>query len=377
MQTDMHYYGTYAMARAAGLSEEDCYLIAYAAQFVDDNAAGEFVEFDDGARIDTEATAHHPVDIKNVGQFDPEDQRKVWVPFHFLPGNEGAEYSERLRCVKDSLPAQEMIQNHADHVDKAFGLYLVGIAAHVYADTFSHYGFSGISSEGNKVDQNSIELRDIDAPIREYIEGKAEKFFEKETARVEDNPFKKLYNMIRRKLDMVQAKVAELGGALGHGPVATYPDRPFLTWQFNYEQENQASGVRNNPATFLDGCKKLHQIFAYVKARVERDTSRGGSGKSFEYIQSSVETVLKTEAGKQGRIDAWQKAARSGAFGIAAPIPEYDHNHWKSQWEDLKANHTRSNQAIDTDIFKFYCAAAYHRNYVIRDLLPKYGLVID
>ena len=232
MQTDMHYYGTYAMARAAGLSEEDCYRVAYSAQFVDDNAAGECIEFDDGARIDTEATAHHPVDLKNVGQFDPEDQRKVWVPFHFLPGNVGAEYSERLRCVKDSPAAQEMIQNHADHVGKEFGLYLLGIAAHVYADTFSHYGFSGISSAVNKVHQDSIELRDIDAPIREYIEGKAVRFFEKEAARIDENPFKQLYKFILRQFDLLQADLAELGGALGHGPVATYPDRPFLTWQF-------------------------------------------------------------------------------------------------------------------------------------------------
>lgn len=36
MQTDMHYYGTYAMARAAGLNQDTCRKIAYSAQFVDD-----------------------------------------------------------------------------------------------------------------------------------------------------------------------------------------------------------------------------------------------------------------------------------------------------------------------------------------------------
>ena len=30
--------------------------------------------------------------------------------------------------------------------------------AHVYADTFSHYGFSGVSSRNNKVDGSSFEL---------------------------------------------------------------------------------------------------------------------------------------------------------------------------------------------------------------------------
>ena len=38
MQIDMHYYCTFAMARAAGLAPEDSRIIATAAQFVDDNA---------------------------------------------------------------------------------------------------------------------------------------------------------------------------------------------------------------------------------------------------------------------------------------------------------------------------------------------------
>ena len=36
MQQDMHYYGTYAMARAAGLAVKDAKILAYAAQYVDD-----------------------------------------------------------------------------------------------------------------------------------------------------------------------------------------------------------------------------------------------------------------------------------------------------------------------------------------------------
>lgn len=93
MQVDMHYYGTYAMARAAGLAPADCRVIATAAQFVDDNAGKDSISFKDGARVDVDATAHHALDVANL---DPEDQRNVWIPFHFIPGNAGAEYTERL-----------------------------------------------------------------------------------------------------------------------------------------------------------------------------------------------------------------------------------------------------------------------------------------
>ena len=107
MQLDMHYYGTYALARAAGLTPKACQIIATAAQFVDDNAASYHIEFQDGGRIDSQATAHHPSSVAR--NLDPADQRRVWVPFHFLPGNDGQTFPERLLCRKDSPIAKAMV----------------------------------------------------------------------------------------------------------------------------------------------------------------------------------------------------------------------------------------------------------------------------
>ena len=70
MQIDMHYYGAYAMARAAGLERETARVVATSAQFVDDNAARSQVTFWNGVRIDTEATAHHPIDLSNRDERD-------------------------------------------------------------------------------------------------------------------------------------------------------------------------------------------------------------------------------------------------------------------------------------------------------------------
>ena len=41
MQIDMHFYGTYALARAAGIKPDSAHTIAYASQFVDDALEGE------------------------------------------------------------------------------------------------------------------------------------------------------------------------------------------------------------------------------------------------------------------------------------------------------------------------------------------------
>ena len=106
MQKDMHYFGTYAMFRAAGLAPKVCQIIATAAEFVDDNGEHETIEFLDGGRLDFIPTAHHSTDIKSIYHYY---QRLIWVPFHFIPGNEGRTISERLLCRKDSTIACETV----------------------------------------------------------------------------------------------------------------------------------------------------------------------------------------------------------------------------------------------------------------------------
>ena len=132
-------------------------IIATSAQFVDDNVARSHVDFRDGSRLDQETTAHHPIDLSNR---DDRDQRRVWVPFHFIPGNEGDDCTERLKCRMDSPIVRELRDHHLTYADRGFGLHLLGITAHVYADTFSHYGFSGVSSRGNKVDNSSFRFHE-------------------------------------------------------------------------------------------------------------------------------------------------------------------------------------------------------------------------
>ena len=374
MQLDMHYYGTYAMARAAGLNPEAARIVATSAQFVDDNTAQSHVEFQDGARIDQEATAHHPFNFSNL---DAHDQRRVWVPFHFIPGNVGETYTERLKCRMDSQIVQEMRDNHLTFSDRAFSLHMLGIAAHVYADTFSHYGFSGVSSRGNRVDNSSFRFHeDVDetsvalsSDMRNYVTEKATRFFEH---RGEHGGL----------LDNIKGLLAETAsGALGHGSVATLPDRPYLVWSFDYEERPDAivdvRSTRNNPVTFLAGCRALHDMFRRFVG-MQRDSHGSGDGREFELIAPRVQEVLLVQANKAGRIAAWQDAAQSGSFfGTAGEsIPEYEGDAWNEQWDKLDGSED-CRAAMDLPIWRFYQAASLHRIYVLRDLLPKYGLIVD
>ncbi len=376
MQLDMHYYGTYAMARAAGLTADVSKIIASCAQFVDDNAARSHVTFRNGSRIDVEATAHHTVDGANL---DEGDQRQVWVPFHFLPGNIGDSYTERLKCRMDSEIAQEMRDHHLALADRAFAPALIGIAAHVYADTFAHYGFSGVSSRGNKVDNGSFKFHadvdGVDGTIAEltpemqtYIQGKADAFFAREGE----------HGGLRAN---IMSWLGEnLSGALGHGSVATYPDRPYLVWSFDYEREdaviNGIDSARSNPVTFFRGCRALHEMFRRF-AMARRDDYGSGQHRSFDDIATRVFSVLAVQGDKETRIQAWQDAAREGTvFGEPGEqIPEYEGASWNDQWRefDEQENYTA---AMASPIWHFYQAASLHRNYVLRDLLPKHGLIV-
>ena len=44
-------------------------------------------------------------------------------------------------------------------------------------------------------------------------------------------------------------------GGLGHAGVGTYPDRPYLHWEFIYE--NGEVSDRNNRETYIEGCEKM------------------------------------------------------------------------------------------------------------------------
>ncbi len=360
MQLDMHYYGTYAMARAAGLKAEVCKTIATAAQFVDDNAASVHVEFLDGGRIDAQPTAHHLGSLSNI---DAEDQRQVWVPFHFLPGNEGETFSERLLCRIDSAIARQMIAHHLTYAKNDFGIYLAGITAHVYADTFSHFGFSGVSSRWNKIVNDSITFdTGLDPDIQDYIEGKARDFYRR-------------YHQEAGFIANMKSWLAEtVSGALGHGAVATYPDRPYLSWSFEYEHAGRPREKRDNPATYLSACQALHKMFVSL-GRANPDLSQG-DGIGFSRIRGAVKGVLAFQGKKEDRIRQWRAAARKGTIGSSRfSIPRYNPEPWLKNAARMN-NKEDSQRALQTHIYHFYRAASLHRNYVLRELLPEHGLVV-
>ena len=184
MQIDMHFYATYTLARAAGIPSRDAKIIAHAAQYVDDSNSQDIERHPDGGMLYLIATAHHPFKAAWDSWVDHNEQRRVWVPFHFLPGGSGDTLEEKLLCIADSQIARKMIEHHIDVAagNCPFGLQLLGIAAHVYMDTFAHYGFSGIGSRYNLVMEDSISL-EVNGGLKRDMFEKAKEFAKKHGAR--------------------------------------------------------------------------------------------------------------------------------------------------------------------------------------------------
>lgn len=340
MQIDLHYYATYVLAIAAGFDPETARRIATAAQYVDDNAAPDSLVLKDGARIAFTATAHHPADLENLSQ---NDQRQVWVPFHFLPGGGDATvaYDHRLVCSADSGVSADIRQYAIDHFSQPFGPELLGIVSHVVADTFSHQGFSGVSSPLNRVDQRTIRLDPsglVPHSVLDYIRAKAEKFLER-----------------------FIGKMADDVSALGHGAVATYPDRPYLEWQ--YRRDFDGATIRcDNVSRFTDGCAVLFAMFRAVT----------GAARQWDSLAGAVRTLLRTPGDVDARIAAWQTQADS-LCGVAR-VPDYDARALhaatmalRSQTSDAVRNHP---------IIRFHQAAELYRAHVLNRLLPSVGVLI-
>ncbi|HTH18248.1 MAG TPA: DUF6765 family protein [Magnetospirillum sp.] len=363
MQIDMHYFGTYAMARAAGMSREHAQIAASAAQYVDDNVQDHPVVLKDGARLARTPTAHHLGD--EIANIDPDDQRDVWVPFHFLPGNEASptgdnDYTERLKCRKNSEPALVMIEEVVGRVAlDPLGLERVGVTAHVFADTFSHYGFSGVSSRRNRVDGDSFRFQGLEPDMEKLLR----------------NGHKSFLARFGHKLADVKSWVAEtVTDGLGHGAVATYPDLPYLSWGFDYEFPTRIPENRNNRDSFLEACAALHHFFTRVVA--QRGDFAEGTARPFASISDAVVEILSVKGDSGERAAAWQRAAQTGRlFTQAEHIPTYLGDEW-TQWLEEADGKADSDEALKQPACRFHLAANAHRSWVLHELLPSRNLLV-
>lgn len=372
MQIDFHHAVTYLCARLAGFAESEAELIAHSAQYVDDATAAGEVWFDNGMIFPRTASAHKMLDYKNT---DELANHRVWLPFHFLPGNQQElapnsapmynedEFMMRCICRPNSPPAREMMKAVIKRQDRPYAIYRLGIATHVFMDTWAHQGFIGYQHLANV----AKDIRAEDAHHERGIGARLKEFFQQ---------------------DWDETKSDFVGNALplGHGAVLSYPDRPYLRWSYTNGLGEHV--IRDNPKDFVEAAKQSYQFL-----RRYREYPASGDKvfetdfeypAQFELLARYIEQI-NDEDGEQ-RHKRWLEIIAGGEFGFADAISYIDKGDgsWKHEalgTVDDVADLTDADSLpfpkrfLSSHWKLFHDALQAHRFFVLHELLPRYGLL--
>lgn len=354
MQIDGHHTLTYIAARFAGFTHKQASIVAYSAQYVDDATNSGTLRFDNGAMYKRISSAHKMLDYRNL---DELANHQVWIPFHFLPGNGGrpagknpaGSFINKLVCRPDSPIARDMLKACvADH-KKPYALHRLGIAMHVYADTWAHQGFAGVNHKINKVDKLKSNNKKLD---RSFF-GKIANYFLGESF------------------------------PLGHGAALSHPDRPSLVWE--YRNGLGKSVKRDNSVIFLDAVDKMcraMQCFRENDLDMNLESVSGLPGKDAKKILARIKKI-KGDTGDI-RHEKWIAEIKKGTFSFGAANLGYiakGKSSWKHKAIGQKAAADTGQEVfpykesfLKSDWKHFHDALQAHRFDVVHDVLPKYGI---
>lgn len=355
MQIDGHHTLTYVVARYAGVDHDTAEKVAYSAQYVDEATNDSQVHFDNGAMYDRIVSAHKMLDYRNTQKLD---NSLVWIPFHFLPGNAGlpsndnpkGSFINRLICKPDSQVSRDMLKMVAQHWQRPYATQMMGIAMHVYADTFAHQGFVGVIHEVNRVDE-------LDSTSSSLLQKVTDK--------------------------LVSYGVSE-SSPLGHGAALSFPDRPYTSWKYT----NGLGEVikRNNKEIFLqaaDAMCKAMQCWVKKDSTMNIDNQPGLTQKQRSLIEHALITI--TDDSGEIRHKEWLKWLKEDKFNLGSVDLNFEIDgeaSWKhkARGEGRKVNgdlkYPYSESFLTSDWKYFHDALKTYRLEVIRDVLPSYGICV-
>ncbi len=374
MQIDFHHGVTYVCARLAGFSADDAKIVAHSAQYVDDATAEGEIWFDNGMIYPRTASAHKMLDYRNMRDLA---NHRVWLPFHFLPGNNGEpapssnvppaydknSFITRCICVKNSYPAQDLMRAVIERQDRPYALHRLGVATHVFVDTWAHQGFVGYQHQINLA--SNVEAENDSHHKKDFSE-KLKDFF---------------------GMRWKQLKSSFVGAALplGHGTVLSYPDRPYLRWSYTNGLGHRVA--RDNPKEFLEAARETYQYFCRY-----RDWPEAGSKvfqmeyplpQAFDRIGDGLKEIRDEDETVRHR--KWLDRIGDGTFGFRDRVAyiEKGEDSWKqkalSTDEDMIDNRNAPlpypASFLDSDWKLFHDALQAHRFFVLHELLPRYGLL--
>ncbi|HPM78131.1 MAG TPA: hypothetical protein PK961_13645 [bacterium] len=311
--------------RSLGFAPAKARIVAYANQYTDDAVeSDEFTLVGDGS-FNPVRTAYYKLHLLEK-IFDPAERKKkirelsklVWMSFHFLPGNQGSKSWEKLLVRPDSDNARRILHAALKKIDdgEANGYHALGVATHTYLDTFSHQNFSGHDGKENNA-KADIELnmlsRDID------LKGWQE------------------------ERDRFYLPIPDLAGNIGHMDVLTFPDMPYLQWNYKNWQDVD-SGEIVNLNRFVRAYEKLFWAIGAWRGWSEEKIFKAWYGTSDDY-NKAVHSVLlvnfaKNNLSKKARTKNWTRAIadKQKVFAFNAKTESANLDYHEDDWMNAALN---------------------------------------
>lgn len=345
MQIDFHFYTVYALARAAGFKPDDAHIVAYSSQHTDDAKYEHALEFENGGRFQQVLSAHKFLDL---GALTKPTCYRIWVPFHFLPGNLGRDFYERMLTRANSIIAQKMVEDFLGCNLKPYGLHRLGIILHVYADTWSHQNFMGIMRNMNDVRRMKVE--------------ETEKGF-----------LKGLFSKLKEEVLEYRAP------KLGHAQAGTIPDEPYREWEYK-DYKGHRFQISNQERA-LDAAQNCYMVLSRFLKRFPQFL--GSPILPWQKIVEKIAELFSHQGELEDRTEAWQKAISKGVIGFEPRGKDIDLSYDDREWfraavtivKEEKDRYLRK-EGFEVSHWKyFHDAAAFHRFHLLHELLPQYEII--
>ena len=369
MEKSSHYYAILVICRLTGFNKEIAARIAYASQFVDD-AKINSITF---RELDTDDTLFEDEDNKKsliniatchsyfkINTFNYSAMINNTSAFHFIPGCDGDSFVRKMRCKEDSKPINTILEMCLKSIPEQ-----VGILLHVYADTFSHQGFSGLLSKVNDIENvysdriiQSFKTRLISF-IKRITKGKFDRYFDK------------------------------LMPAYGHGQALHNPDIPYLDWSYKYDASNSFSGLSYKKVE-VKNKKRFNRAFSNIKTYLERylkdNPDWEDKSSTSDELFSEFFSILGRKTSNEKKIELWQDFIQEkNLYNDQDSAFFYDEEHWlKEVFEDYSKD-KYSNRIItdalfvkgyeNSSWFRFVKSVKWYKS-ILYDVLRDNGLMV-
>ena len=348
MEKDFHFYTIYALARASGLDSSNAHIVAYSSQHTDDAKYDHVLEFENGGRFRQVLTAHQFLDPKAL---DKGTCYNIWVPFHFLPGNSGSDFYERMLARPNSVIAQGIIDDFLGSSPKAYTLHRLGILLHIYADTWSHQNFLGLI-RGKMNDVEHLKVKGED------------------------------HNSLGAFFEDLKKHILEYGAPLlGHAQAGTIPDEPYREWE--YEDYRGRHVHISNQERALEAAQNCYALLLRALRQLPQYSSQ--SAVPWQDLAGGMNDLFGRRGGLQERAEAWQEAISGGGVGFAAQGQDKGLQYGDRDWFKASVKVTKTEGQPDkyerqpnfeTSHWKyFHDAAVFQRFSILHEVLPAQGII--